>query len=158
MRKAQIKMFETIGVLVIFFFLLVAGVAFWFNVQQRGLQKQLTRMDELQSIQVVQRALFMPELDCSFVSVQKENCFDKVKLKSFSRITSTDQGLQDYFSFFGDAFIHVKEIYPNPSFEAVIYNNTVQWTTQLKTQNPVLLYDPADNSYAFGIVEVVLYG
>jgi len=73
--KAQIKMFETIGVLVIFFFLLVAGVAFWFNVQQRGLQKQLARMDDLQSIQVVQRALFMPELDRSFVSVQKENCF-----------------------------------------------------------------------------------
>jgi len=159
MRKAQIKMFETIGVLVIFFFLLVMGVAFWFNIQKSGLQKQITRMEDLRSIQLVQRAMFMPELDCSFVSVQKENCFDKMKLQAFSDVLATDKGLQDYFEYFGDGTITIREVYPAiVPYEVVLYNNTIQWKTKLQTQNPVLLYDPIANKYTFGVVEVVMYG
>ncbi len=158
MRKAQVKMFETIGVLVIFFFLLVAGAAFWFNVQKSNLQKQVGRMEDLRAVQLVQRALYMPELDCSFVGVQKENCFDKLKVQAFADVLATEEGLQDYFMYFGDGIIKVREVYPETDFAVVLYNNTIDWKTQLVTQSPVLLYDPIDNRYKFGVVEVVLYG
>ena len=158
MKRAQIKMFETIGVLVIFFFLLVAGTAFWFNVQKSNLEKQLKYMEDLRSLQLVQRAMFMPELDCSFVSVQKQNCFDKIKVNEFSNVLATEQGLEDYFSFFGDGVIRVREVYPTTDFDVVLYNNTIKWQTKLATQSPILLYDPIDNKYAFGVLEVIMYG
>ena len=42
-RKAQIKMFETIAVLVIFFFLIVIGVSFYFVMQSSSYNRQVER-------------------------------------------------------------------------------------------------------------------
>ncbi|MEM4263654.1 MAG: hypothetical protein QW666_02040, partial [Candidatus Woesearchaeota archaeon] len=104
MDKAQIKMFETIGVLVIFFFLLVAAASFYFQIQKSSLQRELDKQVQLRAMQVVQRALHMPELDCSFVNVQKDNCFDLLKMSALSSHLGTnpqEDYLVDYYSIFG---------------------------------------------------------
>lgn len=157
MAKAQIKMFETIGVLIVFFFLLVVASSFYFKMQQSSIQKQLDKKTELEALQTVHKALAMPELDCSFINVQRENCFDLLKTKAFADMLQKETAKQDYFRTFGFATITVRQIYP--AGEAVVlYNNTLpKYKRMIATQSPILLYNATTGSYAFGAIEVMSY-
>ena len=159
MKKAQIKMFETIGVLVIFFFLLVAGAAFYFNIQESALKKELAQQAQLKSLQAAQRAMFLPELDCSFVSVQRENCFDTLKLEAFKTVLAQDpQAQQAYFGVFGFATVSVREVYPEKADPVVIYEFLPEeYSRMLESFSPVLLYDAVTREYGFGVMEVKTY-
>jgi hypothetical protein len=162
-HKAQIKMFETMAVLVIFFFLLVGGAAFYFQVQKSSVQRDIQKQQQLLAFQVVQKALFLPELDCSFVSIQKDNCFDKLKVRQLSLILNDPENEDffiDYFSVFGFADIKITQIYPdsNQTFAYTLYKNVPQdYSSIIKTQSPVLLFDAVENQYDFGVVEVDVY-
>jgi len=160
--KAQIKMFETMGVLVIFFFLLVGGAAFYFQIQKSSLQRDIAAQEQLRSFQIVQKALFLPELDCSFVSIQKDNCFDKLKIIDLGKHladSDKDDFMEYYFNVFGFSDVKITQIYPvNESFSYTVYKNIpAEYRSIIKTQSPVLLFDAIDNSYDFGIVEVDVY-
>lgn len=154
--KAQIKMFETIGVLAIFFALLVGGGAFYFKMQESALQKELAKARQLRLLQSSLKATFLPELDCTFVTVQRENCFDKLKLEAFENLSQKNK--QHYFGLFGTSRITVSEVYPKPGFVKVLYDNPLEeYESKLVAQNPVLLYDPVTNTYGFGVLEVESY-
>ena len=73
-------MFETVAVLIVFFFLLFTGSIFYFGAQKSALQKEKVKASEQYALQIVLKALYMPELDCSFLVTQKDNCIDKIKL------------------------------------------------------------------------------
>lgn len=154
--RAQIKMFESIGVLVVFFFLLVIGAVFYFNIAEHNLKRDLEAFAELKSIEVVERAFFLPELDCSFGGIQIPNCFDKIKLITLQNMLKQDQARTDYFPRFGFATIKVKEIYPDTKTTS-LYENPITAESSKKTTSPVLMYDPITNKYAFGIIEVETY-
>ncbi len=158
MKTAQIKMFETIAVLIVFFFLLVIGAVFYFNVQRSSLSRELEKMSELQSLQTVQKALYLPELDCSFASVQKDNCFDILKIKQLSKMLSEQDKLAEYFQAFGFSKITVTQAYPKSDFSLALYSNIPpEYKQKLVTQSPVLLYNATSQSYSFGIIEVEAY-
>lgn len=159
MDKAQIKMFETVGVLVVFFFLLVAGSSFYFYAQESAMKKELAKQAQLRSLQAAQRAMFLPELDCSFVSVQRENCFDKLKLNAFESVAKLRGGvIEEYFGLFGSAIVQVKELYPTKDFVVTLYYNPPEeYTRASKSFSPVLLYDPVTKDSSFGIMEVTTY-
>jgi hypothetical protein len=159
MRKAQIQMFETIGVLVVFFFLLVASAAFYFKFQESALKKELAKQAQLQSLQTAQRAMFLPELDCSFVSVQRENCFDRYKLVALQDVAAQDSRMEkQYFGLFGYANVSVRQVYPATSFHTTIYARIPEeYHSVLKSFAPVLLYDPLEKSFSFGVMEVATY-
>lgn len=157
-NKAQIKMFESVAVLVVFFFFLVFGAGFWFVLSKASAEKDLDRVITLQALQIAQRAAFMPELDCSFVGVQKENCFDIRKAEQFAAIINDPRARTLYFSNFGTSTIKLNETYPNPREVATVYNNKItSYTDRVTIQNPVLLYDPGSTKYSFGVLEVTLY-
>lgn len=160
-RKAQIKMFETIGVLVVFFFILISGTVFYFNIQKSAMQKELAKQAQLKSLQAAQRAMFLPELDCSFVSVQRENCFDRFKLAAFQAVTQAQPHAKEtYFGLFGYATINITQIYPpDPDFiPIIIYDNPPEeYARALKSRSPVLLYDSVAKQSAFGLMEVTTY-
>jgi len=106
-----------------------------------------------------QRALFLPELDCSFVGIQKGNCFDIMKLKHFSNLLESEQLKIDYFDVFGFSKIQIKKVYPSESNWFTLYSNVPEEiSSKLVSQSTVLLYDAATNSYDFGVVEVSYYG
>ncbi len=159
MKKAQIKMFETIGVLIVFFFILIAGAVFYFNIQKSSMQKELFKQVQLRSLKSAQRAVFLPELDCSFVSVQRENCFDKIKLIALQDVLNEDALLKEvYFTSFGYMNLSVTEIYPNNDFSTIIYERPPEeYRSALKSRLPVLLYDPVSRDYSFGMMEVTTY-
>jgi len=157
MKKAQIKMFETIGVLVVFFFLLIIGSVFYFKIQTSSTERELDKQIQLRSLESAQLATFLPELDCSFASVQKQNCFDKLKLEIFPDITANN--IEYYFSMFGNANITVRQIFPkSDDFEITIYDRPLEEYSDLtKSLIPVLLYDPVTKDSAFGVMEVTTY-
>jgi hypothetical protein len=158
MRRAQIKLFETVGVLVVFFFLLITGTVFYFNMQESALRKELQQQSQLRSLQAAQRAMFLPELDCSFVSVTRENCFDKLKLKALQGVIADNLRAQEfYFGLFGFANVTVREIYPGGETFPIYDNTPDQYTRGPKSHSPVLIYDPVAKYYGFGIMEVTTY-
>jgi hypothetical protein len=154
-KKAQIKMFETIAVLVIFFFLLIFGMSFYFKLQQNSLQKQIQRTTQLQTIQIAQRTAFLPELDCVLVGVQRENCFDTIKLQKFNDILQDPQAKVDYFSLFQSSTIQVREVFPNKK-NFTLYDRPVEGPSTF-TQIPMLLFDSVERTYSFGVLEVRVY-
>ncbi len=157
-KRAQIKMFETIGVLVVFFFILISGTVFYFNIQKSAMQKELAKQAQTKSLQAAQRAMFFPELDCSFASIQRENCFDRFKLAAFAQVMSQPAAKEAYFGIFGYAVINVTEVYPDPGFSAMIYDNPPElYVRAIKSRSPVLLYDPIGKRAAFGLMEVTTY-
>ena len=169
--RGQIKMFETVGVLVVFFFLLATGSIFYFGAQKSALQKEKIKASEQYAFQIVLKSLYLPELDCSFLVTQKDNCVDRIKLNALAQLIATDNKAKtDYYSEFGYATINVSEAYPGNStwtlYENVpterkkiqgIEKEVPTYTAKLTTQSPILIYDAWQDSYAFGVIEVAVY-
>jgi hypothetical protein len=163
-KKAQIKMFENVAVMIIFFFLLIFGASFYFTLQKASLQTQVERINQLAAVQQALRLTYLPELDCSFLGVQKENCFDEFKVISFH--DNKPENDLAYFNIFGYSNITLKTIYPNPlypNFETKkIYERAPpNISSSTQTQIPVLICkngcDPLNLQYSFGVLEVDYY-
>ena len=155
MTRAQIKMFETIGVLVVFFFLLATGSVIYFGAQKSALQKEKVKASEQYAFQIVLKSLYLPELDCSFLVTQRDNCVDKIKLAKFSRLVQNAS--TDYFSEFGYATITVTEAWPQETKWKMYETIPPEYISKLVTQSPILLYDAWKKEYAFGVIEVAVY-
>lgn len=158
--RAQLKMFETVGVLVVFFFLLVTAGAFYFGVQKQSLAEEQVEAANTLGLQTALRVLYLPELDCSFLGTIKENCIDTLKLESFSDLLEGEDVREDYFAGLGFSLVRVRQAWPCPDELCegkVLYNNTINASVAPATLTPVLLFDPWRDEYAFGVIEVVVY-
>ena len=149
-------MFESVGVLVVFFFLIIIGASFWAGTNRVTFLRETARLNELLATQIAQRAMFMPELDCRFAGSQQDACFDKGKAIAFSELALTPSAHILYFQSFGTSTITLHEIYPR-SFTTVLYNHTIQTTGINVFQTPVLLQNNSPSDYSFGILEVKVY-
>ena len=157
MRKGQIKMFETIAVMIVFFFLLAFGLSFYFVIAKAGAQKEHDRTMQLQAIQSVQRISNLPEFDCVKVGVQIENCFDEFKVAMFSQ-RITDRKMRDYyFEVFGFVTVELKKLFPLPQLNFTIYDNPRPNSGFDLTMLPVLVYSPVTDEFSFGVLEVKFY-
>lgn len=156
--KAQVKMFETIGVLIVFFFLLITASVFYFRAQSSSLEKERFIAGEKYAFQIVLKSLYMPELDCSFLVTQKDNCIDKIKLDLLSELMEENEDVKnDYFSEFGFATITVNEVWPTSHYWKLYENRPDGEYDELATQSPILIYDAWQDTYAFGVMEVRVY-
>lgn len=155
-RKAQIKMFESIAVLIIFFFLIVFGLSFYMVVAKSSAKKAHERFLQLKAIQTVQKLATLPELECVLIGVQIENCFDRLKIEKFAEMLMRDDAREWYFDTFGFSEIEVKEIYPKEKTIS-LYSNRLAERGYSFSQIPVLIYEPVGNSFSFGALEIKLY-
>jgi hypothetical protein len=155
--RGQIKMFETTGVLVVFFAMLAGGAVFYFNIQESAIEKELAQQARLRGMQVAQRALFLPELECSYMGVPEQNCIDRYRIKAFANVQDTK--LQEaLFGLFGDATLNISIAWPQEDFSATIYDRQPEkYTGRLAYQFPVLVKDPVTGTAAFGVMEVNTY-
>lgn len=157
--KAQIKMFETIAVLVVFFFLLGMGLTFYASAQRAEVASLKSRQFEQQAVQTAARSMAMPELDCSYAAVRTPNCFDRNKLDAFGQLVTDVDALTSYATVFGFANITVREVYPGSASWQLFVNAPParqQGGTEL-VQLPVLLHDPQRETNSFGVLEVRVY-
>jgi len=159
MKKAQIRLFESMAVLVVFLLLLGIGSVVYFKFQRASIEREVMESENVRSLQLFQRALYLPELDCSFVSVQKDNCFDISKLSFFSELLKNEEYRIGYFDIFGFSKIQVRQVYPSVSDMFVLYSNVPDnYRSKLASHSSVLLFNASSGTYGFGVVEVDYYG
>jgi len=153
-------MFETIAVLVVFFFILVFGVSFYFVLQRSSLNRQMERNAQLVSVQTTQKISDLPELDCALAGIQIDNCVDKVKLEKLNKALEDDAVKLYYFNVLGYSEIVLNVIYsayPSEDQYEIYERAPSSFLSAYKNQIPVLLYDPVEDKFAFGALEVTTY-
>jgi hypothetical protein len=158
MKKSQIKMGETMAILVIFFFLVMFGFSFYTKIQKVSFEKQQKLMRDLAIIKLTQRASFMTEFQCSFKDISVDNCYDSLKLEAFEDVIENEPGVKDYyFSMFGDTHIRIKEIYPGQT-EYLIYDNPLaEWTFKDEVVWPISIYNATTKRFSIGLMNVTMY-
>lgn len=145
--KAQIKMFENVAVMIVFFFLLVLGFRVYYSYQEQALSEELRDILETRTFQLVERLTALPELECSVGSVEIPSCIDLLKSKSLQNYIKKNP--EKYFTFFGFSTIEIKPVYGEP---IIVYNNTPKSYTSMQIRHlPVLLYDAKGNAKCVGV-------
>ena len=92
MKKAQIQIMETIAVIFVFFILVMIGFMFYARIAKTNIQSEIESISELKSIEIAQRVMFLPELQCSEGVVSEiKNCFDILKLKAANDIITRNE-------------------------------------------------------------------
>jgi hypothetical protein len=151
-KRAQVKMFETIAVIIVFFFMLIFGLVYYNSTQTREIKQMVDDDRQLRAIEIMKTAAYLPELQCSIDNVLTANCLDKIKLESFADVSDINR--MYYSNFFSFGKIYVNETYPD-EWGKVIYSNE-KTTNKNKVVNfiPILIYNPIDRKYAAGVLVV----
>ena len=151
--KAQIKMGETMAVLIIFFFLLMFGFAFYAKVQEKLVGDRYKENINLQVLQVTKKASYLPELQCSVLNVREDNCFDVHKVEVFYDLVKDNRTyINQYHNIFGFSDIILQEVYPGDS-KYMIYNSSVVNASQtLSSRVPVSIFDGGTDRYSIGLL------
>lgn len=162
MRKAQIQLGETIFVLMIILLLIVFGLVFFADAEEREFEEQQEFIEELDAIALSKYLTQLSELQCSTLEVRRANCLDKYKLEALItyRENHPEQFTQFYFSELEDAKLYVQEIYPSNTTEWVLYNNTLGERTPRRTSLsliPVVIYDPLLETMNFAVLHMEKY-
>lgn len=155
-NKSQIKMFESVAVLIIFFFLIAFGLSFYMVIAKSSSQKAHERFLQLKAIQTVQKLSTLPELGCVLVGVEAESCFDEIKIEKFNELLKTDAAKEWYFNVFGFSEVEIKQIFPSEQTIS-LYSNGKEDSGYSFSQVPVLLYNPLTNTFSFGVIEIKMY-
>lgn len=173
-------MTETIGVLIVFFFILVIGFKFYATFQALSLKERADEVFVQQSIQTAQMVSELPELQCTFGTeeavVEKGSCIDLIKLQKAQELFMNNN---DYYSdIFLFSKISVNVTYPDKSQLADFYSaynmDAADWPIELysripatgykakiPTKYPLLLMDAVtyapQTKYYFGVLTVEVY-
>lgn len=156
-------MFESIAVLIIFFFLLSFGFTFYGKMQGISNMKKITKAQEIDTVNLAIKASNLPELQCSMKNVPEPNCYDELKLEAFQKITEDVKGnvfmTDHYYQLFDYSTIELNVIYPSPD-SILLYNRTreVEGGGGRKvTFLPISLHNPIDKTYKFAYLRVTYY-
>jgi hypothetical protein len=168
-RSAQIKMTETIGVLFIFFVLILFGIIFYYQYQKVSLVEKQQELVAARAMDTTLKVLFLPELICTKGEAEPEdNCFDMMKLRHVNE-TFKEYLTKYYFNLFSYSRIYVQPVYPPAEEPIMLYNKETppqedgnrSWTHREPTYFVVALKDElkgtAISEYGLGYVVVEVY-
>ncbi len=157
MRKAQVKLWTTIAILVVFFVILMFGFIFYTQVERISLERSQKEAEARRSIAIAQVVTNLPELQCSLGAVEKGICFDLYKILAFEDVH--ENYWIYYYDMFGYANISVKQINLNDDTETVysLYENIGDKQSFTTGFIPISIYDPINKTFSFGYVEVKNY-
>ena len=150
-RKAQIQILETIAVLFIFFILIALGFIFYTKIFKSNLETEKEEFSQAKSVNIAQRAMFMPELQCSDDSIVKENCIDILKLQSAKQIIEDNIIYYDLLEF---SDISIIQIYPNPEEWKLYSRTTGDFRNNFTANVPISLFNPITKEHGFGILTI----
>ena len=158
-KKSQIKLFESIAVLVIFIVLVSIGVRFYASVQMNSLREAQIKFSRLDSVKTSIIIANMPELSCSFEGITDTSCTDYLKLLAWEKLTNdpNDLSFKDfYYTQLGKSLIQVEELYPDEQY-IVAYNESENGTSSDYLMVPTVIHDPAYKENKFGILHIRTY-
>ena len=155
--KAQMRILESVAVLVVFFILLVIGSSIYFGIQNSKLAKEKLVYENVETLRTLIKLQSLPELDCSFASAHTINCFDLYKLEAFSDITKAEYAQEFYYPIFGDATIKIQVLFP-VELNFTIYDiRPADYESFIRKTMPVLVYDAVSSRYYFSMSELIKY-
>ncbi|MEK6984477.1 MAG: hypothetical protein AABX33_07930 [Nanoarchaeota archaeon] len=159
MKKSQIQIGETIAVLFVFFILVAVGFIFYAMVIKGNIGSEQDEASQLRAIGIAQRAMFLPELQCSKdVITEETDCIDILKLKTAEVLMKQRQNEIYYYDMFEFSEINITQIYPQitglDKSQWTIYSRKRQNSPKFITNIPVSLYDSITKTYRFGILSV----
>ncbi len=156
-RNGQMKMGESIAILIIFMFLVVFGLIFYVRFSLSSLDKKSAEKAELLAIQAVQKVQALPEFQCSVRGKVEFHCIDMLKLDAFSSLPPED--LQIYTSIFPQTYISIYKVYPTRHTWKIYGGEIPAKKTQLQFYVPVGLFNATDSdmgTVSFGYVNITV--
>lgn len=152
-KKSQIQIGETIAVLFVFFILIVIGFMFYGRVILGGIQTQKDESTQLRSVSIAQKAMFLPELQCSEDIVEEiTGCIDILKISSAQDVIG--QNTRYYYDLFEFSNITMKQIYPTDNYWTIYSRSSKNFESKFVTNIPISLYNPITRRYGFGVLTV----
>ncbi len=152
MKKSQIQIGETIAVLFVFFILVIIGFIFYASVIKSNIESEKDELSQLRSIGVAQRAMFLPEVQCSENNIVIDNCIDMLKLESAQNIMKENEIY--YYDLLEFSDVSVLQIYPEES-KWDIYSRKIEgFKNKFVTNVPISLYDPATRKHRFAVLTI----
>ncbi len=173
-KKSQLKMMETLLILLIFVFLLGLVLMLYMNLSKASTQKSEDEKIELRSVEIAQTVSFMSELQCSAKNVAEDNCFDILKVRMLAELALADPEVQNkyYYDIFEFSKVSINLLYPavpsNLGVKYVIYdrkkrdyvNRTltdIEPRAIIETNIPTTVYDSLAKKTYFGVLTVETY-
>ena len=160
-KKAQVQMTETIGIIIVFSIIIILALLFFTRIQTNSAEQQKILVSGEKAVSISFSALFLPELECTKGgSDDIKDCIDTLKADAAAEVITAHP--EYYFKLFGYSSIIIQEIYPNPQ-ERILYEKTrdgqppTEETQKARTPIPVSLYDPVTGTYAFGVLTIDSY-
>jgi len=160
-KRAQIQMTETIGIIIVFSILIIMALLFFTRIQTNSVEQQRTLISGEKAVSISFSALFLPELECTKAgSDDIKDCIDVLKADAATEVIAANP--EYYFKLFGYSTIVIQEIYPTPN-EKILYERTrngqppTEDTQKARTPIPVSLYNPVTGTYAFGVLTIDSY-
>ena len=165
MKKAQMKMMETIAIIFIFFVLVLFGIIFFYQYSKVSINERNEEFFAERAMRTTLKVLFMPELICTDHGQIEQNCFDLAKVRAASLVIN--EHIEDYyFNLFSYAEITVHQLTENgvlihpaelDSKKHLIYSKVkLDYTKKEPTFFILALKDINDN-YDFGYLNVTVY-
>ena len=183
-KKAQLKILESIAVLIVFFFLVGLGLNFYGKIQLQSLQAAKDDFARNDAIKISQKIVHMPELRCSLQNTDQGSCIDLDQALAWSALqqdcTGTVGGdnaqslcserLTQYFEQIGVGEIVLKRTYSSdPALESdlangvwILYNYSTPDSVSGKsaptfTQIPVVIFDTLTKNRDLGVLQVRIF-
>ena len=149
-------MFETIAILIIFFFMVMFGFIFYARIQESAYTTEEKEVITLNTINIAEETSFLPEIQCSSENVPVDDCVDILKLERFREVAANNS--EYYYYIFGNSNITIQEIYPDPTASWELYNKPKEgWKSYSSIQIPTSIYNPLEHKYYFGVIYVNTY-
>ena len=173
-RRAQLKMLETVGILLAFFFLFGIGMKFYGTYQLRGLEQAKNEFTTLDAVKLTNQVVASSLLRCSEDSIDQGQCIDEYKVRSLIYLfNASNDNLPNIVAYrnsvieqLGQARLVLHYLYPavdlNVDAENVtLYDVLPPLTNQTQVfvaQLPVFVSDKIKQKNVLAMLEVTLYG
>ena len=158
MKKAEIRMFESIATIFVFFILLVFGMMFYSRMQEANYSSKLEELKQVRIVELAERIKNLPELECSSNAVLQQDCLDLIKVEKIPIIMAESSDISDiYYDLIEYGNISIEEIYPE-AHTYQIYERHKQGENISRTVfMPIGLYDANTEFTHFGVLVVRSY-
>jgi len=163
-KQSQLKIGESILVLLIFFILLTMGLIFYAKIQGHVMQQEAEDFTAKRTIDMALAVKFFPELQCTTLATEEFDCIDMGKLLMFNDLSTINPSYSRYYAqLFPNAKITIKQafapfggILPMEGVVLVdnIYLQESEITNFKKLALPITIYDPVMDANSFGFIEL----
>ena len=159
LKRSQIKMFESLAMLLVFFFLVAIGLKFYGSYQLNQLKDMQNEFNTFDSVKMSILLANLPELKCSIQNVQGGACIDLYKVKAWSNQYANEPARSYYFNLFGHATVTLEQIEPPIADPVWVMHNSTpngNYSSHL-TPMPVSIWDPTTRRHNFGVLYVQVH-